>query len=186
MGYLSKLSVVIFSFSIIFSCKTATSSNSIQVDVDKNSASNRATTITSVPTSLKDVAWTFEGWGGNPVDLIEGKDFSNITESNWFFRKYKGKANVRSVALHSVSYMEATCKHDVKKQLTPSIIEAAISSVNPTADKESIKKLSEDEVKETDVVKCRGIGESESYSECECIASFKFKGGKKALAEKIK
>lgn len=140
--------------------------------------------VKSVPVPVME-----DGWGVNPRELANAKDVASLSDTNWYTKKYSGKANSRSIELKSPSYMESSCKLAVKKENGKSLIESSYSSVGVDIKPESLSalsaKITKEDFKNIEVNNCIPTSPEKTFSECECSLSYKVEGGKKAILEKV-
>jgi hypothetical protein len=157
---------------------------------DSTKTMNTPTSISPTP-ELKSMPTVVSenGWGPNPRELSNAKDVNGIQDSNWYTKKYLGKANDRSIELKSPSYMETTCKQAVKKENGRALIESAFASVSGDLKNEAlnslISKISSDELKKIEVSNCSPVSSEKTFTECECLLSYKVEGGKQTLIDKL-
>jgi hypothetical protein len=130
-----------------------------------------------------------DGWGVNPRELANAKDVKSLSESNWYTKKYSGKASSRAIELKSPSYMESSCKLAVKKENSKPLIESSYSSLGVDLKPEAISllsaKITKEDLKNIEVNNCIPTSPEKTFSECECSLSYKVEGGKKAILDKV-
>lgn len=162
--------IVFLLFGCVMNCRTS-------------SKLNKPTTISNIP--VKTSKDSEESRTTNHGELSSRNGLNEVTD-NLFTKKFTGKASDRSVELKSPSYMESTCRQSIKKENGKALIESVFTSVNKNIKPETMAELiTPDELKKLEVENCRPISSENTFSECECLLSYKVEGGQKAVLDKL-
>lgn len=162
---------------IIFSLLSYSCAN---IQTELKDAQNKVNTIENSISNVSSRTITIDnlqGWSVNPESVLSGNLSLDSLQQDWYYKKFTVSPNPRAIELKSESFIMSSCKRNSIQENSEKLILEAFKTVNSTKENFEINKEDKENVS---ALRCIYLN-----SNCECILSYKVKGGQESLKKRF-